>query len=405
MSSCPPITLVGETSVSGSLRAMDCQIGEAVATGYNRLFGAGGAFSYALTVMLIIYVALLAYGFLTGRTRLTLPMMSPRILSMVLVLVFVSIWPAYHAIFYGLLMGGPDQVAAALLGQKGSAVMNFAERLDGLFVRFAEIAQSLEAVQDSGSQTGGQEAGFLAAKSMPVTLFWLSGLFLMFSTLGVLILSRMVLNLLLIIGPLFIVMALFNQTRGLFNGWLRTSVVFALAPLLAVLGGTTALSLFVPLLDFIAEDPLRSIRMVQPMVILFMGSLIYATFLAVLMWVAGSLVRDWQAALRDKSASERQSQNAQTLSAFVAAGQAAAAPAPAEGHTDRRSDTLVTAIDRAPSGGTAREGPDRLVLTDTGPAATAATRRTQGLAQGLGQRFRPQTQTQTQTVTKPPSHS
>ncbi|MEM9965934.1 MAG: type IV secretion system protein, partial [Asticcacaulis sp.] len=195
MSTCPPITLVGETSVSGSLRAMDCQIGEAVATGYNRLFGAGGAFSYALTLLLIIYVALLAYGFLTGRTRLTLPMMSPRILTMVLVLVFVSFWPFYNAIFYGLLMGGPDQIAAALLGQKGSAIMNFAERLDALFVRFAEIAQSLETVQN---QADGQQTGFLAAKSMPVTLFWLSGLFLLFSTLGVLILSRMVLNLLLI---------------------------------------------------------------------------------------------------------------------------------------------------------------------------------------------------------------
>ncbi|WP_140983968.1 type IV secretion system protein [Asticcacaulis tiandongensis] len=400
MSNCPPITLVGETSVSGSLRAMDCQIGEAVATGYNRLFGAGGAFSYALTLLLIIYVALLAYGFLTGRTRLTLPMMSPRIITMVLVLVFVSFWPFYNAIFYGLLMGGPDQIAAALLGQKGSAVMNFAERLDALFVRFAEIAQSLETVQN---QADGQQTGFLAAKSMPVTLFWLSGLFLLFSTLGVLILSRMVLNLLLILGPIFIVMALFGQTRGLFNGWLRTSVVFALAPMLAVLGGTTALSLFIPLIDFIAEDPMRSVRMVQPMVILFMGSLIYAAFLAVLMWVAGSLVRDWQAALRDKTSSDRQTQEAQTLSAFVAAGQAAqTVAATAEGSTDRRSDTLVTAIDRENASAASRESGERLVFTEGGTApATATPRRTQG----LGQRFRSANRPATTTVTKPLSSS
>ncbi|MEI9902973.1 MAG: hypothetical protein WDN06_02565 [Asticcacaulis sp.] len=45
---CPPITLVGETSVSGSLQAMDCHINAAVQTGYDRLFGAGGAFGHAL---------------------------------------------------------------------------------------------------------------------------------------------------------------------------------------------------------------------------------------------------------------------------------------------------------------------------------------------------------------------
>src|SRR3569623_1961563 len=94
--SCPSITLVGETSVSGSLQAMDCHINAAVEPGYNRLFGAGGAFGYARTAMLIIYVALIAYGFLTGRTRLTVMMMSPRIMTMVLVLTFVSFWPAYH---------------------------------------------------------------------------------------------------------------------------------------------------------------------------------------------------------------------------------------------------------------------------------------------------------------------
>ena len=41
---CPAISLVGETSVSGSLYAMDCHINAAVETGYNRLFGPGGAF-------------------------------------------------------------------------------------------------------------------------------------------------------------------------------------------------------------------------------------------------------------------------------------------------------------------------------------------------------------------------
>ncbi len=300
---CPAITIAGETSVSGSLQAMDCRIEQSVEVGYNRLFGAGGAFAETLTVLLTIYIALLAYGFLTGRTRLTVAMMSPRLMTMVLVLTFVTVWPAYHTIFYGLFIGGPDQVAAALLGHSGSAVTRFAQSLDGLFVRIAHIAQSLEG-------KSGSTMSLLASNSLPVTLFWVSGLILLMSTLGLLILTRLVLFLLLILGPLFIVFALFNQTRGLFNGWLRTSVVFALAPMLTVLGGTAALSLFIPLLNYIESDPQRAVTAVQPMVVLFMGSIIYAAFLATLMWVAASLAKSWQATLRDRWAFHRPAQRA-----------------------------------------------------------------------------------------------
>lgn len=357
---CPAISIAGETSVSGSLLAMDCQIEQSVAVGYNRLFGPGGTFAETLTVLLTIYVALLAYGLLTGRTRLTVAMMSPRLVSMALVLTFVTVWPAYHTVFYGLFMYGPDQVAAALLGQHGSAVMNFAQVLDGLFVRFADIARSLE----DGS---GNLAPALAAKSMPVTLFWLSGLILLLSTLGLLILTRLVLFLLLVLGPLFIVLALFDQTRGLFNGWLRTSIVFALAPMLTVLGGKAALSLFVPLLDYIEADPQGAVKAVQPMIVLFMGALIYAAFLATLMWVAASLVKDWQAALRhipDRRKSLAAAGVAQTIVApQVAASRDDRGLALQEAVSSRQIVTNM-ATSSAPGG-------DRLVR-----------------AQGLGQTFR-----------------
>ncbi|ESQ74119.1 type IV secretion system protein [Asticcacaulis sp. AC402] len=396
---CRQITLVGETSVSGSLEAMDCHINAAVKVGYDRLFGAGGAFGYALTTMLVIYVALIAYGFLTGRTQLTVTMMSPRIMTMVLVLTFVSVWPAYHAVFYGLFMGGPDEVAAALLGHKGSAVMNFAQNLDGLFVRFAQIARTLDGSTSITSSTAQQPelvATLVQSKSMPVTLFWLSGLFLLCSTLGVLILTRLVLYLLLILGPIFIVLALFPQTRGLFNGWIRTTLIFALAPLLTVLGGTAALMLFAPLLDAIVADPQRAVQAVQPMVILFMGSLIYAAFLFTLMWVASSLVRDWQAALREtpnvrgNPEPAAPSSSTQQVSMFTDASGRSVNDAYA------RTEPLVTAVMRDGGGGSGQSGgggtnsrTEALGLYDPQARSTSGDRFTR--VQGLGQRFRDRT--------------
>lgn len=375
---CPALTLVGDTSVSGSLRALDCQIEQAVETGYNRLFGAGGAFADTLTVALTIYVALLAYGFLTGRTRLTVAMMSPRLMTMVLVLTFVTVWPAYHTIFYGLFMGGPDQVASALLGQKGSAVMNFAQNLDALFVHFADIAKAFET-------NPGDAASVLSSHSVPVLLFWMSGMILLMSTLGVLILTRLVLYLLLILGPVFIVLALFGQTRGLFNGWLRTSFIFALAPLLTVLGGTGALMMFVPLLNYIGDDPQRAAGDVQPMIVLFMGTLIYSAFLFTLMSVANSLVKDWQAALRDKSSSG--SPHPQPANFPVPAATAALLStgntAVRSGQNDGRTQALTQAVSNNTSNLITAQIAAATTATGRGGSDAGASR-----VQGLGQRFR-----------------
>ncbi len=393
---CPAISLVGETSVSGSLQAMDCHINAAVQTGYNRLFGAGGAFGYALTALLIIYVGMLAVGFLTGRTSLTLTMMSPRVMTMVLVLTFVTFWPAYHALFYGLLMGGPDEIAAALLGERGSAVMNFAQSLDGLFVKFAEIARSL----DAGNTGPNPGIGVIASHSMPVTLFWLSGLCLLVSTLGVLILTRLTLYLLLILGPIFIVFGLFPQTRGLFNGWIRTSLVFALAPMFTVLGGTAALMLFVPLIQAIGDDPLGAVNAIQPMVILFMGSMIYCAFLFTLMWVAANLVKDWQATWRDKPAAGPAGNGGgygPITPIYPMPAQPAAPMVTLNGRgpsdSFARTEPLVTAVTREAVGSSGSGGSRSEVLGLYDPQARAGASASGGdrfsRVQGLGQRFRP----------------
>jgi type IV secretion system protein VirB6 len=396
---CPDITLVGETSVSQSIQAMDCHINAAVETGYDRLFGPGGAFVYALTGMLIIYVALIGYGFLTGRTRLTMAMMSPRIVTMVLVLTFVSVWPAYHAIFYGLLMGGPDEVAAALLGERGSAVMHFAQDLDGLFVKFADIARVLDpATAQAAAQHTTVQSGItvvntaaLGPRPMAVTLFWLSGLCLLVSTLGVLILTRLVLYLLLILGPVFILLALFPQTRGLFNGWIRTALIFALAPMFTVLGGTAAMLLFVPLIDSIGANPQAAAAQVQPMVILFMGSLIYSAFLFVLIWVAANLVKDWQATWREKPAPERVSANAVVNAAATTAALTTVVARSAVADRFERTEPLVTAVSR--EGGASGAAPGGATRTEVLGLYDPQSRSTSGdrfsRVQGLGQRFRP----------------
>ena len=70
---------------------------------------------------------------------------------------------------------------------------------------------------------------------------------LLLGTVGVLVVCRLALAALLIIGPVFIVLALFEGTRGLFEGWLKSVAMFALVPLLTVVMGSGALVAIAPM--------------------------------------------------------------------------------------------------------------------------------------------------------------
>ena len=60
-------------------------------------------------------------------------------------------------------------------------------------------------------------------------LLWLTSIALLLLTLGIIIATKIVLAFLLAIGPIFIGMLLFDQTRGLFEGWMRATFSFATA--------------------------------------------------------------------------------------------------------------------------------------------------------------------------------
>ncbi len=278
---CPSILSGDSANLSTALLSLDCQISTVVETAYTRLFGSGGSFGVVLTALLTIFIALIAFGFLTGRTRLTLGAMAPKVLALGLVLTFATSWPAYQIVVYGLLTGGPDQIASAVLGGKGGASAAFAFRLDQLFASVVEIAQSITPAGDKSPPS--QE---LAAQ-----LVWSSAIILLIATMGLLVVARVVLTFMLALGPIFIVFAMFRSTRGLFEGWLRTTIAFSLAPMLVVLGGSGAIAMLSPLINQIAQDPAAALVEMQPILMLFLGVIIYALLLLVMAWTAVNLTR------------------------------------------------------------------------------------------------------------------
>lgn len=281
MAACPTIRPDGSTGIAPALRALDCAASETVGSGFARLFGADGRLETALGILLTIYVGLYALQLLTGRSRLGLPALSGRVLTLGVVLTFATSWTAYQTVALNLLSAGPDALARILLGTTGSATELFAGRLDSLF-RLINLSaqQSAAAAQMPGAAVGG-------LVTRPADILWFASLVMMLGTVGVLVVTRIALAVTLALGPVFIVAALFRPTRGLFDGWLRVAVQLALAPLLAVLFGTALLKLIQPLLaGLVASDGRISLTQAT---MLLTASFVHMALMVFALRAAGSL--------------------------------------------------------------------------------------------------------------------
>ena len=157
-----------------------------------------------------------------------------------LVLTFATSWVAYQSVVWNLATGAPDEIASVLVGTKGSATTIFAQQLDGVFDAITDAATAVTPAATPAAP-GVPAAIAVPTLASPANILSIAGLILLLGTVGVLVVCRLALAALLIIGPVFIVLALFEGTRGLFEGWLKSVAMFALVPLLTVVMGSGAL--------------------------------------------------------------------------------------------------------------------------------------------------------------------
>src|SRR5689334_15537373 len=264
---------------------------EATAVSFGRLFGAHGSFTTALTIILTLYIALLAFNLLTGRSALRISVLTPRMMTLGLVLTFATSWIAYQSVVWNLATGAPDEIASVLVGTNGSATTIFAQQLDGFFTAITDVAAK---AQPNPANAAANPAAIAAATSMTsaTNILWIGALLLLLGTVGVLVVCRLALAALLIIGPVFIVLALFEGTRGLFEGWLKSVAMFALVPLLTVVMGSGALAAIAPMVAGLGETqgtiPLRTA------VSILVAAIIYASLMLLVLKVAATLTRSWR---------------------------------------------------------------------------------------------------------------
>ncbi|HEY8603839.1 type IV secretion system protein [Tsuneonella suprasediminis] len=376
--------------VAAALRAVDCIAGETTAQAFGRMFAPGGALLTVLTILLTLYVAFFAISLLLGRTSLGVRSLTPRMMLLGLVLTFVTSWVAYSRVVWNLAIGGPDELATIITGAQGSATQVFAQKIDVVFA----------AIQQAGQGGKADVSAF-----SPEGMMWLGAMLFLLGTVGVLVTARIALAVLVALGPIFVVMALFDGTRGLFTGWLKGVVMLAITPLFAVLAGSVMLELAVPVLAALVATP-GQIDPQAAMAFFLIGAVHVALMIMVLK-VAGTMVSGWRVfgLVPERGADGRSAYTAPAprVSAAVAPVQSAATQS-ASGAAERRIPvsafaTAPAANDSPSAGGVVRR--DTVVINQA-PASARGQQRGEpssiSRARGIGSRFRAPAPRKTENV-------
>ncbi|MWV29023.1 type VI secretion protein [Erythrobacter sp. GH3-10] len=368
--------------IGASLRGVDCAASEMAQAAFNRLFSAEGSFGPALTILLTLWIAFLGFGMITGRTRLGLSSLTPRMVTLVLVITFATSWVAFQSVFWNLAVGAPDQIATVLMGTDGSATIIFADKLDVVMLSLMEAS-------------GGDAMANDTSLFSPPGLLWSGGTMLLLGTVGVLATCKIALAILMGLGPIFILLALFDGTRGLFVGWLKGVVLMALAPLFAVLGGSLMLELAIPVLSSLMSTPGQID--VRPAMAFFMIGAVHLALMFMVLKVATTMVAGWsvfglsQSARADERGGANTAYSApaaappsQALTATSARDRAAQSTPPPARDIRVTANTPAAANDTGSTSG----GRDTRIVqgghSDQSRSGTAAPSR----ARGIGSRFK-----------------
>lgn len=380
MSACEVLIENASAGAAPALRAVDCLANETAAAAFGRLFGTQGALLPALTILLTLFIAIFAIGLLTGRSTLSIAALTPRMMTLGVVLTLATSWIAWQGLVWNLAIGAPDQIAGILLGASGSATQLFADRIDMVF---AAIAEAGELNGGSGGATQAAQGSFT-----PPNLMWLGAIMLLLGTVGILVTARIALAVLMAIGPIFVILALFSGTRGLTAGWLRGLVLTALTPLFVVAGGSMILELLVPVVARLRGgdgiDP-------QAAMALFLIAAVHIALMAMVMKVSGTMVSAWQVfGLASRNGDGARS--GRSAAAAVAAIPLATTSAVTAAARSRTPVMVAPSVDTPASGGAAASpGPARggrtIVNTIQPGAAAGLPPLAQRRARGIGSRF------------------
>ncbi|HTW73689.1 MAG TPA: type IV secretion system protein [Steroidobacteraceae bacterium] len=193
-------------------------------TGYigNTTALAAAALEPAVVVLATLYVMVWGYLQMSGRTQEPFVTGLKRIIVLAVVLgVALRLW-LYNTVIVDTFYSAPAELASALVGSSDPV-----GTIDAIWQQGGAVAERL---WDKGGVLG-SDFGFYLAGAVVWLLIGMLCVYAMF----LIALSSIAASVLLAIGPLFIVMLLFDSTRRYFEAWVGQLANYALITILTVL--------------------------------------------------------------------------------------------------------------------------------------------------------------------------
>ncbi|MGD9799901.1 MAG: type IV secretion system protein [Parvularculaceae bacterium] len=289
--------------IASLIATVDCDVTMFVERAYRGLFGGSGYMAPILIGALTIYVALYGYRLMAGR-GVSGPDLTKRFIMLGVVLAFSSNWPAYQTVFVTSLTGGAEEIARVVslaTAERSISHQSIAISVDHAIEQMTEVADSWS----RRTPLGGTLPGAADAPPTPTvisspaglsapSMLWVSAILFGVSSAGILIVTKAALALMLALGPLFLMLGVFPETRGLTEGWLRLVVSGALILASSLLAAAGALAFIAPAIDGIAADQALGVNNSEPVLALLIICIVFALLMRQIISSVSQLVAAWR---------------------------------------------------------------------------------------------------------------
>ena len=216
-------------AIRSVLGSVDCNTRDFAQRGYEALTG-GRDFQSALTVVLTLYIAAVGWRllFATDGARLS---DGPRMaLKVGAVLALVTSWSLFQTLVFDVASKAPAEIAAMISAPSVGGEEGIQDAAGRLQLAYDELSSSAVAFGKAAGPATAANASREAAAARALTT---ASAAILSVDAGLIAATRLVIGVLTAIGPIFITLILFRQTRGLFTGWVRALLASAFAALAA----------------------------------------------------------------------------------------------------------------------------------------------------------------------------
>lgn len=206
--------------ISETLNTVDAVIGNLVQHAYTNFIAANTG---VITLLFTVYVMFLGYQFLFHKHHFNMSAIMRHIIIMTCVYGLVMNWQLYQLFVYNIFTNEPGHIASIVINSAGTSG-NIVNALDGIYSTITNATMSFF------GQIGFSAAG-VAFIVYGVLIFLIGSLMCVYALL-LFIYAKMMMAVVLALGPIFILFMMWDSTRGLFNAWLNTLITLALIPII-----------------------------------------------------------------------------------------------------------------------------------------------------------------------------